>query len=190
MSIATWRSALDEPPREFWKPPSSLLPSAAAVRLRRAAAARLPARFAAATADRRHVLAVPAHCHAALAAGFARFAGIEFVRRALGVRRLATLAGDLLLLVAIHRREAAIAPGARSARSALRAVLARAVARGITLPTTVGVLAVLRSSLPGLFGILLLLKFWRFPIVDVQSRARRSGPTPCAPGPPGPILRC
>src|SRR5690348_6907282 len=65
-------------------------------------------RFAAATADRRHVLAVAADGHAALAARGARLARVELVRRALLVRGTTTLAGDLTLLLTIHGCEAAV----------------------------------------------------------------------------------
>jgi hypothetical protein len=69
----------------------------------------MTAGFAAATADRRHVLAIAAHRNAAFAAGFARFARVEFVRRSFGVSGLTALAGDFLLFLAVHRGEASIA---------------------------------------------------------------------------------
>jgi hypothetical protein len=72
--------------------------------------ARVTTRFAAATADHRHVLAIAAHGLSALAARVARFVGIEFVRGALCVRGLSTLARDLALLTPIHGRETTIAP--------------------------------------------------------------------------------
>src|SRR5688572_9964715 len=46
--------------------------------------------------------------HAALASGLARFLARPLVRRALRVCRLPSLAGDLALLLAVHRGESAI----------------------------------------------------------------------------------
>src|SRR5678810_751439 len=66
----------------------------------------------------RHVLAVPAHSHAAFAAGLSGFARVEFVGGALRVCCLSALARDLALFAAIHRRKAAITAGTRLAGSA------------------------------------------------------------------------
>jgi hypothetical protein len=102
-----------------------------------------------AAADGRHVLAVLADRHAALAARRAGFARVELVGRALLVRRATALAGDLALLAPIHRREAAIAARARGAR--LRRVVnativltigrargSSALVRDFALPFTIG----------------------------------------------------
>src|SRR5205823_5364513 len=59
--------------------------------------------------DHRHVLAVAAYRLTALAASVSRFVRVEFVRRAFCMRRLSTLARDLALFAAIHRRETTIA---------------------------------------------------------------------------------
>src|SRR5262245_21122122 len=54
-----------------------------------------------------------------------------------------------------------------------------------TLPTLE-----LRSSLPGLFGILLLLMIWLYPIVGAHTHTPRVGLKQCAPqAPPGRGLR-
>src|SRR5688572_25262948 len=53
-------------------------------------------------------LAPPMARHAALAAGLARFFAGPLMGRALLMRCLATLAGNLALLGAVHRRESAI----------------------------------------------------------------------------------
>src|SRR5690606_22658777 len=63
-------------------------------------------RVAALRPDLRHVLAVLAHHLTALAAGRTGLLGVEFVRRALLVRRPAALARDLSLLLRLHPREA------------------------------------------------------------------------------------
>ena len=73
----------------------------------------MTASLAAATSDRGHVLAIAAHGDATFASRFARFARVEFVRGALGMRRLSTLARDFLLLRAVHRCESAVAPRTR-----------------------------------------------------------------------------
>src|SRR2546421_8097917 len=81
--------------------------------------------------------------HAALAARFTRFLACPLVGRALLMRGLATLAGNLALLTAVHRSESAIlfchtdllpstplparSLRARYARSGLRASAFRAV---------------------------------------------------------------
>ena len=112
------------------------------------------ARFAATTADGRHVLAVAAHRDAALAAGGAGLARVELVGRALLVRGAPALAGDLALLAPIHRREAAIAAaaarGARIRRVVGPDVLAvrstrraSALVRDFALPLPVGAEAAL-----------------------------------------------
>jgi hypothetical protein len=67
------------------------------------------ARFPAASSDHRHMLPIAADGLAALAAGVSRFVRIEFVRGALCMRRFPTLARDLALLAAIHRRETTVA---------------------------------------------------------------------------------
>src|SRR2546430_7489129 len=54
------------------------------------------------------LLLPPVARHAALATGLARFLARPLVRRALLVRRLSALAGDLALLVPVHRRKATI----------------------------------------------------------------------------------
>src|SRR6185503_7596574 len=95
---------------------------ALSVRLRRYTRARMPAGFAAATPDHRHVIAVPAHRLSALTACFARFVGIEFVRGSFCVRGLAALAGDLALLATVHRGETAVAPATTAALRATRVV--------------------------------------------------------------------
>jgi hypothetical protein len=86
----------------------------------------LTARFATTASNGRHVLAIPAHRHAALTASRACFSGIEFVRRALGMGSSAALASDFLLLRLVHRGKAtctlastvrACAIGARRQRS-------------------------------------------------------------------------
>src|SRR6185437_6827579 len=102
------------------------------------AATGLTPRLAAAAADGCHVLAVPTHRHAALAARLAGFAGIEFVRGAFGVRRTATLARDLALLRAVHRREAAVAPRTRLRvrRPAGASVIARVVSLSAAIANT------------------------------------------------------
>src|SRR5881398_2358909 len=68
---------------------------------------RLPA-FSALAADVGHVGAVAANHFAAFLTGATRFFRIEFVRRTFLVGRLATLAGDLTLLVLVHRSETAL----------------------------------------------------------------------------------
>src|SRR5215813_2296635 len=51
-----------------------------------------------------------------------------------------------------------------------------------TFPPT----AELRSSLPGLFGILLLLMIWLYPIVGAHTHTPRVGLKQCLPQAPGP----
>src|SRR2546429_3539860 len=82
----------------------------------------MTARFATATTDGRHVVAIAADGNTALAARVARFRRIELVRRTFGMRRLATLAGDLALLRSIHRSESTVAPCACAGRGLLRAI--------------------------------------------------------------------
>jgi hypothetical protein len=67
----------------------------------------LPA-FSALAADIGHVGAVAAYDFAAFLAGPARFFRIEFVRRAFLMGSLTALAGDLTLLVLVHRSETAL----------------------------------------------------------------------------------
>src|SRR5579885_3734415 len=112
----------------------------------------MSAGLAAAAADGRHVLAIPAHGNAALAARLAGFARVEFVRGALCVRRLSALARDLFLLVAIHGRKAAVAPRAlrRSGLVAAGAALQPAgdlpvVARDVSLAAPVTEVATVES---------------------------------------------
>jgi hypothetical protein len=92
----------------------------------------MPTRFAAATSDHRHVLAIAAHGLAALSPRVPRLVGVEFVRRPLRVRGLATLARDLLLLPPIHGRET---PIASSSAGALRVVIG--ITRRVTLSIAV-----------------------------------------------------
>src|SRR5438067_11579263 len=65
--------------------------------------------LAALAADLRHVLPIFAHDFAALATRLAGLFWREFVRGTLVLRGLATLAGDLALLLFIHRGEAPFA---------------------------------------------------------------------------------
>jgi hypothetical protein len=87
--------------------------------------------FPAPPADHRHVFAIATHGLTTLPPGVARFIGVEFVRGALRMRRLPTLARDLALLAAIHRREAPIAPSTNAA-TALH-VVARVVALSLAV---------------------------------------------------------
>ena len=56
----------------------------------------------------RHLLASPMARHTTLAAGFARFFAGPLMGRPFRVRGLATLAGNLALLLSVHRGESAI----------------------------------------------------------------------------------
>jgi hypothetical protein len=64
-------------------------------------------RLAAFTSDGSHVFTILADRFAALATGFARLFGSEFVSGALLMRRATTHASDLSLFVAVHCGEAA-----------------------------------------------------------------------------------
>src|SRR5690348_9492117 len=75
------------------------------------AVARLATSFTTTATDSRHVLAIAAHCDAALPPCFARLARIELMGSSLGVSGLAALARDLALFASVHGREAAIASG-------------------------------------------------------------------------------